>query len=287
MEKDKLIKSPLNYTGGKYKLLPQILPLFPDNINTFVDLFCGGCNVGVNINANKIICNDYINYIIELFDYWSKNSVENTNSYIEETIKEYNLSLTNENGFKQLRTKYNKTKNIADLYVLLCYSFNYQIRFNNNQEYNSSFGKNRSQFSKILKDKLFEFIKTIQSKNIEFTNVDFSEFNFNQLTEKDIVYCDPPYLISCGVYQDGKRGFKGWNEKEEYKLLDILDELHNKNIKFAISNVFESNSKSNNILKEWSKKYTINYLSNTYGNCNYQRKDKDETSTVEVFITNY
>ena len=29
-----LIKSCWNYTGGKYKLLPQILPLFPDNINT-------------------------------------------------------------------------------------------------------------------------------------------------------------------------------------------------------------------------------------------------------------
>ena len=40
--KEDLIKSPLNYTGGKFKLLPQILPLFPNDINTFVDLFGGG-----------------------------------------------------------------------------------------------------------------------------------------------------------------------------------------------------------------------------------------------------
>ena len=39
-----MIQSPLNYTGGKYKLLPQILPLFPKDIDVFVDLFCGGCN---------------------------------------------------------------------------------------------------------------------------------------------------------------------------------------------------------------------------------------------------
>jgi len=32
-----LIQSPLNYTGGKFKLLPQILPLFPQNIDIFVD----------------------------------------------------------------------------------------------------------------------------------------------------------------------------------------------------------------------------------------------------------
>ena len=35
----KYVKSPLNYTGGKYKLLPQIVPLFPEGIDTFVDLF--------------------------------------------------------------------------------------------------------------------------------------------------------------------------------------------------------------------------------------------------------
>lgn len=34
-----MIQSPLNYTGGKYKLLPQILPLFPKDIDVFVDLF--------------------------------------------------------------------------------------------------------------------------------------------------------------------------------------------------------------------------------------------------------
>jgi len=42
---NKIIKSPLNYIGGKYKILNQILPLFPENINCFVDLFAGGCNV--------------------------------------------------------------------------------------------------------------------------------------------------------------------------------------------------------------------------------------------------
>ena len=58
MNKNNYIKSPLNYTGGKYKLLKQIIPLLPDNINTFVDLFGGGFNVGINVKANKIIYND-------------------------------------------------------------------------------------------------------------------------------------------------------------------------------------------------------------------------------------
>lgn len=65
-----MIQSPLNYTGGKFKLLPQILPHFPKDIDVFVDLFCGGCNVGINVKANSVIYNDLMNtcfiYIIPL-----------------------------------------------------------------------------------------------------------------------------------------------------------------------------------------------------------------------------
>ena len=61
-----LVKSPLNYVGGKYKLLPQILPLFPKDIDTFYDLFGGGANVAVNVNANKIVCNDINTKVMEI-----------------------------------------------------------------------------------------------------------------------------------------------------------------------------------------------------------------------------
>lgn len=62
-----MIQSPLNYTGGKYKLLPQILPFFPENINCFVDLFCGGCNVGINVHAKKYVYNDSCEPLINLY----------------------------------------------------------------------------------------------------------------------------------------------------------------------------------------------------------------------------
>ncbi len=44
---DKYIKSPLNQIGGKYKLLNQIVRYFPKNIDTFYDLFAGGCDVAI------------------------------------------------------------------------------------------------------------------------------------------------------------------------------------------------------------------------------------------------
>ena len=63
-----MIQSPMNYTGGKYKLLPQILPHFPKEIETFVDLFCGGCNVGINVKAKKHIYNDADEHLLYLYN---------------------------------------------------------------------------------------------------------------------------------------------------------------------------------------------------------------------------
>ena len=65
LNKESLIKSPFNYTGGKYKLLDQLLPLFPDKVDTFYDLFAGGANVAVNVKAKKIIANDIQHQIIQ------------------------------------------------------------------------------------------------------------------------------------------------------------------------------------------------------------------------------
>ncbi len=50
------VKSPLNYIGNKYRIIDQIHQYFPKDINTMVDLFCGGCDVTINTVAAKKIC---------------------------------------------------------------------------------------------------------------------------------------------------------------------------------------------------------------------------------------
>ena len=114
----KYIKSPLNYTGGKYKLLNSLFDIFPNNINTFVDLFAGGFNVGINVNANKIICNDQINYLIELYEFLEKSNTEEVINNIYKIINEFQLSKSNADGYNKLRERYNENKDIleSDMY---------------------------------------------------------------------------------------------------------------------------------------------------------------------------
>ena len=101
-----MIKSPLNYTGGKFKLLPQILPLLPNKIDTFVDLFCGGCNVGINIKADKIIFNDNLTYLIDLYNSFKINGYDIVLEHINNRINEFNLSPLNNDGYNSLRLLY-------------------------------------------------------------------------------------------------------------------------------------------------------------------------------------
>ena len=283
-KKEELIKSPLNYTGGKYKLLPQILPYFPNDINTFIDLFTGGCNVGINIKANNIICNDINKVVIDLMQDWNRLNSEQALKILEQTINKYNLSKTNEEGFKNIRQDYNDgNKSWNMFYAMLTNAFNYQIRFSKQGNYNMPFGRNRSSFNPTLKKNFIKYIDKLNNINISFTNEDFRNLKTDNLNSNDFVYCDPPYLVTCASYNESD----GWNIDCEKDLLNLLDSLNNKGIKFALSNVLENKGKSNDILKEWSKKYNTYHLNNTYGNCNYHAKDKSKNSTDEVLITNY
>jgi len=280
----KFLKSPLNYIGGKHKLLPQLISLLPKQIDTFVDLFAGGCNVGINVRAENVLCNDLNTKIIDMYNAFQNTSAEDILQRIDGRIEEYGLSKVNEKGFLDFRKVYNKTRNPIDLYILSCFSFNYQFRFNNNLEYNNPFGRNRSHFSNQMKNNLLAFLDKIKTTNIEFTASDFTNFDFTELGSGDVVYCDPPYLITTGSYSDGNRGFKDWKEEQEIVLYELLDKLHRQNVKFALSNVIIHKGVRNEILLEWCKKYVVTMIESSYSNSSHNTKREGSS---EVLVTNY
>lgn len=283
------IKSPLNYTGGKYKLLPQLLEIFPKEIDTFVDLFAGGGNVAVNVNAKHIIYNDIMWQVPEMLQEFKRVGVEECLQRIDYFIEAYELSKDNREGYLKLRECYNNSFDLEFLltdplmlYTLICYSFNNQIRFNSKHEYNMPFGKNRSSFNPALREKFVAFVNRLQEIDIQFFSKDFRKLKIGGLKGSDFVYCDPPYLITVASYNENG----GWGEQAERELLSKLDEIDKAGVRFGLSNVLESRGKENTILKEWAKRYKVNYLEHTYSNCSYHKKDK-ESKDVEVLITNY
>ncbi len=302
-----MIQSPLNYTGGKYKLLPQILPYFPNKIDTFVDLFCGGCNVGINVQANRYIYNDSCEALIELFAVMQRINKEDFIQYIIRLIKEYGLSDVKSKGYKyyncnskdglseynrdkyyRLRRDFNDREEHDEiyyvmLYVLIVYAFNNQIRFNRKGEFNLPPGKR--DFNQNMYDKLYRFIESLQNQQALFGHNDFRNINYHELGINDFVYADPPYLITCASYNEQD----GWKEEDEHNLLELLDTLNERHIKFALSNVLESKGKINEILLSWINsrmEYRMIELNFSYNNASYQRRNKEE-KTREILVVNY
>lgn len=297
-------KSPLNYTGGKFKLLPELVKRFPDEDGTFIDLFGGGFNVGVNANNTKIVYNDLSEQttrLIKLFYKYNTNEIINK---LEELIRKYGLSDSEKNGyeyygcnssnglgqynkkpFAKLRSDYNSAKKSIEkdfmLLLLTIYSFNNQIRFNSSGLYNLPVGKRDFNASTRKNVKLFS--EKIKTKEVLFYSKDFNDINFKQF-DKPFFYCDPPYLLGDASYNENG----GWDEAKETELLQYLKELSRNGIKFALSNVLEHKGNTNTILLNWAidNKFNIIYLNKNYSNSNYQIKDKNN-KTTEVLITNY
>ncbi|WP_125764558.1 Dam family site-specific DNA-(adenine-N6)-methyltransferase [Companilactobacillus hulinensis] len=278
------IKSPLNYTGGKFKLLSQLIPEFPGNIDIMVDLFSGGANVGINVKAQKYYFNDVNNRIIDMFQYFQDHEFNEILERINSQIEKYHLSKENEEGFLKLRDDYNKDPDPLDLYILSSFSFNYQIRFNQDMKYNNPFGRNRSRFSNNMRENLRKFVAQLHQINATFTSDYFSDFDTSGLTEDSLVYVDPPYLISDGSYNDGDRGFGSWTQQQENDLYDFLDSLNDRNIKFAMSNVFKHKGHVNRAVIDWAIKYNIRHLNANYSRSSYHT---NLLGTDEVLITNY
>lgn len=289
-----MINSPLNYTWNKRKLLTQIIPLLPPEQNIFVDIFAWSWLVWINSDSKKIILNDNNEYILSLVQYFKKTDTQKILDTMDDIILKYWftdshrkglknykeekhewLSKYNKEAFSKLKDDYNKNPSVELLFALVVYWFNHYIRFNWAWLYNVPVWK--VDYTTSLRDKTVEYSEALKTKNIEILHKDFRDKEL--YTYKWFYYFDPPYLITQAPYS------VTWGEKEEYDLLEILDELDKKWQKFALSNVIEGNWKSNDILKEWSKKYNVHYLVRRYLNANYRKKNI--TIAKEVLITNY
>ncbi len=290
-----MIKNPISYPGNKNRLLKQLIPEFPANIETFVDVFCGSGVVGVNTNANTIICNDINSYTLEVLEYFYETPAYEVIRNIEYIIDSYHLTYSrtkekgfyieykheglsdyNREGYNQLKDDYNLDHSVQKLVVLLIYGFNHYLRFNKQGEFNIPVGK--VDLSKSIYDSLIDFVDGIKHKNICISNLDYREKEL-YVGDNKFFYFDPPYLITTAPYNND------WSIDNEKALLNLLDWLDSENKKFALSNVLLSNGKENLLLKEWCQKYNTVYMRRQYRNANYQKKNI--TDSIEVLIKNY
>ncbi len=278
-EKDVKFESPLNYIGSKAKMIDEIKCFYPKDVETFIDGFGGGFNVGINSNANTIIYNELNHFVKDLVESFRNNDTYQYLLYMNRIIKKFNLKKQDSPSYIKARDYYNslpfEKRDPKLLYTIILYGFNQQIRFNGDHGFNNPVGMRW--FNDKVLEKLISFSRIIKEKNIQFENNDYTKI-IDLADNSTFVYLDPPYRLTTGSYNDGKRGFNGWGFDEEKRLFKFADTLNQKSIRFMISYVIEHKGQTNEELKNWIElnKYR---LINVEAVAGIQRK--------EIIIVNY
>ena len=245
-------RSPLFYIGDKYKLLNEITPKFPQNIQRWIEPFVGGGSVFLNIQAQSYCLNDINSWVIQLHQFLSQHS-ENSEGFFQaafDLIQQYGLSCTylkndipdelkrqhkktyiaryNKIAFEKLRNDFNRDQtDLLRFYVLLIYGFNRMIRFNQSGNYNLPVG------------------------NVDWNT--FSEYN------------------------------KLWQLDDERRLLNLLDDLNRQNIRFAISNVTHYKGRVNTLFETWAQQYHTHRINSNY----ISYHDNSNKEFTEILVCNY
>jgi DNA adenine methylase Dam len=279
----------MNYSGSKFKLLDQILPLFDYSKDYFLDLFCGGGSVYVNVldKYKKLLINDIIVDLIEIH----KNLCNNPQIFIE-TVR--NLAKTKENQklYIDLKTSYNQEKDSYKrstmLFALMLTCTNNFMRFNLKGEFNQSWG--RREWSDSTQKKVDEFVEHVSKYK---GKIFYSSKHFNnvKITKPSMIYLDPPY----GSIQDengnitnkkiSEAGYNAYfNKEDDLKLYNYIIELNNQKHSFMLSGLLEHDGKQSWIMNKLIKD-GFKYKELIFDYNGVSRKGKKESK--EIIIMNY
>lgn len=260
-EEDIRYESPLNYIGSKARMIGNLEEFYPTNTKNFVDIFGGGFNVGINSKAEKVIYNELNHLVANLIDSFRKNDTYQYVLYIKKNIRKFSLEKEKADSYKEIRDHYNslpiEKRDPRLLYTLILYGYNQQIRFNGSYDFNNPVGMRW--FNDKVLEKMISFSRAIKEKDIQIENESY--FNLlDKIDSESFVYMDPPYRLTTGAYNDGKRGFENWDIDSERKMFEFADSLTKKSVRFMLSYVTEHKGEVNKELKSWVENNNYNLV---------------------------
>ena len=198
----------MKYTGSKARISKDLSLIInslieKNDIKTYIEPFCGGCNVIENIVCEKRIANDNNEYLIELWREIQKGYV----------FPEF---ISREEWYD---VKYNKEK-YPEHYtglvgVLASYNGYWFASYGGSS--NTKTGKIRNYYKEAVNNVIKQIPKI---QDVEFNCGDYK--CFSDVTNC-LIYCDPPY-------KQGKHRYKNGNEFNHVEFWDWVKKMSVNNI---------------------------------------------------------
>lgn len=279
------IEPPFNYSGSKYKILDQIIPLMDFNKKTFVDLFSGGGSVYTNVvtEFDKVIVNDIIKDLVLV-----QKHLLLTDTTVD-IVKGFCVEKDDKDGYNNLREDYNSNPTPEKLFALMLCCTNNMMRFNKSFKFNQTFGKRT--YNIRTNSKINKYVKQVRP------HIGKIIFNHKHFTEVPIIlntmyYIDPPYgyvMNDDGDIKNNQISEAGYNcyyeQKDDQLLYDYVHRINKVGSSFLMSGLLEHNGQKSWLLNKligdgfnW-KEIDLNYSKVS--------RIKEDKKSKEIVVYNY
>ena len=217
----------IKWSGSKRIQAPSIVSFIPNKLyDTYYEPFCGGCSVLAYIierynlcnRFKSFVCSDLNNDLIESYNLIKENPKQVASDYKTHwnNLNKKSNSINDKRiYFESVREKLNKEHNPSDFIFIMRTTTNGMPRYNKKGEFNNSFhitrnGIDPNRFEKIVNEWSF-FLKKY---DVKFICCSFDEI---EASKNDLVYLDPPYQNTKGMY------FGSFNNMSLFSFLERLE----------------------------------------------------------------
>lgn len=201
------LKPPLKWAGGKRWLVPHLKPIWERySDRRYVEPFCGGLAVALGLQPARALLNDINPHLINFY------------RHLQQGMQLQLRMRNNEQLFYRHRARFNKliqnggakSSEAAELFYYLNRTcFNGLCRFNKGGAFNVPFGT----YKKINYTSDFsEYEHAL--RQWEFSNSDVAAL---ETRSGDFIYADPPYDVDFTTYSSG--GFSWEDQRRTAELL--------------------------------------------------------------------
>lgn len=270
---------PIKSQGIKTKLVSWIREVLPsDWKGRWVEPFLGTGVVGFNIASAKALMCDTNPHLIHFYQAISSREISpaSVHSFLQQEGKL--LEQKGESHYYHVRERFNEYHSPLDFLFLNRACFNGMIRFNRNGAFNVPFCRKPGRFAPAYITKIVNQVRFLsqlfQSREFEFRCQDFVT-TLSQVTQEDIVYCDPPYIDRHTDY------YNTWTEENE---LQLYRQLSSVSSRFILSTWHHNDYRTNPYIERQWKIFHVLTREHFY---HLGGKEENRHPMVEALITNY
>ena len=226
------LKPPVKWTGGKTRIINEILTRLPPG-QRLVEPFVGGASVFLASRYDAYLLGDSNRHLIDLY----RSIVHTLDELIAATSRYFVEEYRSKERYLEVRSAFNQEQDLllrsAQFLYLNRFGFNGLCRYNRSGEFNVPYG-NPMRVPRLPVERLVAFRE--KAACAMFVAGDFISV-MQQAVPGDVVYCDPPYLDRDSAGKSftgyGASGF-GFDRQEE--LASMARTLAGRGIPVLISN---------------------------------------------------